>query len=82
MSNRLRTVRTPKDLTGMRTRVLPSGVPDERREEQAAGDVTWEADLWEFERRVRAGESSLDNDWRIAEAIRSLLAQASAKSGP
>jgi predicted dehydrogenase len=63
-----------------RTRVLPSGVPDERREEQAAGDVTWDADLVEFERRVRAGESSLDNDWRIAEALHSLLAQASARS--
>ena len=65
-----------------RTRVLPSGAPDEQREEQPAGDVTWEADLAEFERRARAGESSLENDWRIAEAIRSLLAQASAKSGP
>ena len=65
-----------------RTRVLPSGVPDEQREEQPAGDVTWEADLDEFERRARAGESSLENDWRIAEAIHSLLAQGSAKSGP
>jgi predicted dehydrogenase len=65
-----------------RTRVLPSGAPDEQREEQPAGDVSWEADLAEFERRARAGESSLENDWRIAEAIHSLLAQASAKSGP
>lgn len=59
-----------------RTRVLPSGVPGETREDQAAGDPTWEADLAEFERRAAAGESSLENDWRIAEALGALLAQA------
>lgn len=64
-----------------RTRVLPSGLPDETREEQPAGDVTWEADLAEFERRVRAGESSLANDCRIAEALGALLAQARQLSG-
>jgi predicted dehydrogenase len=60
-----------------RTRVLPSGVPAETREDQPAGDLTWELDLAEFERRTAAGESSLENDWRIAEALRALLAQAS-----
>jgi len=62
-----------------RTRVLPSGVPGETREDQPAGDLTWEADLAEFERRAAAGESSLENDWRIAEALGALLAQASGR---
>ncbi|HET8576155.1 MAG TPA: Gfo/Idh/MocA family oxidoreductase [Methylomirabilota bacterium] len=61
-----------------RTRVLPSGVPGETCEEQPAGDRTWAADLAEFERRVAAGEGSLDNDWRIAEALASLLEQSRA----
>jgi predicted dehydrogenase len=59
-----------------RTRVLPSGAPPESIESAPAGDVTWEADLAEFERRVGAGESSLDNDWRISAALAGLLAQA------
>ena len=63
-----------------RKRVLPSGVPGEIREEQPAGDVTWQADLAEFERRVAAGEGSLENDWRIAEALHSLLEQSRALS--
>lgn len=58
-----------------RSRVLPSGVPGEVREEWPAGDATWEADLSEFERRVAAGQGSLENDWRISEAVHSLLAQ-------
>src|SRR5574341_1412012 len=62
-----------------RTRVLPSGVPGETREEHPAGDLTWEADLAEFERRAAAGESSLENDSRISEALAALLAQAEAR---
>ncbi len=65
-----------------RTRVLPSGAPGEIREEQPAGDATWEADLAEFERRAAAGEGSLENDWRIAEAIRSLLEESRALGRP
>jgi predicted dehydrogenase len=64
-----------------RTRVLPSGVPGETREEQPAGDLTWEADLAEFERRAGAGEGSLENDWRIAEALAALVAQAPGRAG-
>ena len=59
-----------------RRRVLPSGPPPEVTESRPAGDVTWEADLAEFERRVAAGESSLENDWRISAALAGLLAQA------
>jgi scyllo-inositol 2-dehydrogenase (NADP+) len=64
-----------------RTRVLPSGVPGETREDQPAGDLTWESDLAEFERRARAGEGSLENDWRIAEALAALVAQAPGRAG-
>jgi scyllo-inositol 2-dehydrogenase (NADP+) len=59
-----------------RARVLPSGPPVETVETTGAGDVTWEADLAEFERCVAAREDSLDNDWRIAAAIAGLLREA------
>ena len=59
-----------------RARVYPSGAPRESREESGAVDATWEADLAEFERRVASGVSSLENDWRISEAISSLARQA------
>lgn len=65
-----------------RTRVLPSGPPPEVREAGPPGDSTWEADLAEFERRVAAGESSLENDWRISAALADLLAQAPGLGGP
>jgi predicted dehydrogenase len=64
-----------------RTRVLPSGPPPETTEHSPAGDVTWEADLAEFERRVAAGEGSLENDWRISSALTGLLAQAPGLGG-
>jgi predicted dehydrogenase len=64
-----------------RRRVLPSGPPPEVTDSAPAGDVTWEADLAEFERRVGAGECSLDNDWRISAALTGLLAQASGLGG-
>ncbi len=64
-----------------RTRVLPSGPPPEVSEAGPAGDSTWEADLAEFERRVAAGESSLENDWRISAALSDLLAQAPGLGG-
>lgn len=64
-----------------RTRVLPSGPPPETREASPAGDPSWAADLAEFERRVAAGESSLENDWRISAALAGLLAQASGLGG-
>ena len=61
-----------------RARVLPSGAPVEARETSEAGDRTWEADFAEFERRVRRGEDSLENDWRVAEAIAALRREAEA----
>ena len=65
-----------------RTRVLPSGPPPEVTEAGPAGDSTWETDLAEFERRVAAGESSIENDWRISAALADLLSQASGLGGP
>lgn len=59
-----------------RRRVLPSGAPVETRESTASGDATWEIDLAVFESNVRLGQSSLENDCRIADAIRDLIAQA------
>jgi predicted dehydrogenase len=59
-----------------RARVYPSGAPRETREESGAVDATWAADLAEFERRVASGVSSLENDWRISEAISALARQA------
>ena len=53
-----------------------SGAPPEVCEAGPAGDATWEADLAEFERRVPARESSLENDWRISAALADLLVQA------
>jgi hypothetical protein len=61
-----------------RARVLPSGAPVETCEQTPAGDPTWAADLEEFERRIAAGEDTLENDWPLSEAIASLVAQAPA----
>jgi hypothetical protein len=59
-----------------RARVLPSGVPTESVETTAGPDLTWARDVDEFERRVRLGLDSADDDWRIARALTSLALQA------
>lgn len=56
-------------------RVLPSGAPVEAREHTTGGDTTWETDLAVFESAVGHGQSSLENDCRIADAIQHLVAQ-------
>lgn len=61
-----------------RRRVLPSGAPAETHERTPVGDVTWEVDRAVFEARVAAGTTSIENDWRISKAIRSLREQAPA----
>src|SRR5437588_1312884 len=53
MSNRLRTVRTPKDLAGMRTRVLPSEVQARTFELLGAVPLRW--DLTEAIAAIKAG---------------------------
>jgi predicted dehydrogenase len=50
-------------------RKLPSGVPDEHREQVAGPDSTWAADLAHFEERIRAGVTSLDNDAWLSRTI-------------
>jgi predicted dehydrogenase len=62
-------------------RVLPSGRPAETLESTSGEDVSWRADLAEFERRVAARESAADNDARIAAALADLTRQAAARAG-
>lgn len=59
-----------------RRRVRPSGRPLETVEEAAGDDVTWAADLAEFERRAAAGITSLDTDWVVSQALIPLLEEA------
>lgn len=60
----------------VRERVLPSGVPNERRERAHAGvDVTWERDLEWFERlAAEGGPTSMENDWWISRTLRQVAA--------
>jgi scyllo-inositol 2-dehydrogenase (NADP+) len=58
------------------TRVLPSGRPHETVETTSGEDVSWRADLAEFERRVAAREGSAAGDARIAAALADLTRQA------
>jgi len=54
----------------VRERVLPSGVPRERRETATAGaDLTWERDIQHFERMVSKCATSMENDWWISHAL-------------
>jgi predicted dehydrogenase len=50
-------------------RILPSGVPRERREGRTGQDVTWQRDLEYFERMTTMGETSIENDWWISRVI-------------
>jgi predicted dehydrogenase len=60
-------------------RVLPSGRPHETVESTSGEDVSWRADLAEFERRVTARESGADHDARIAVALADLTRQATSR---
>jgi len=57
-------------------RVLPSGVPVERREMRTGEDVTWRRDLEYFERAATVGETSMENDWWISSAIQGAASSA------
>jgi predicted dehydrogenase len=60
----------------VRTRVLPSGRPEESRRTDEGPDVTWEREVEHFEQRcVAGGASDLATDWWIARTLRSLEAQ-------
>ena len=50
-------------------RVLPSGVPDEKRFSFEGTDRSWEADLQAFEGAAAAGETTLERDWEISAAM-------------
>lgn len=61
----------------LRRRTYPSGAPVETRDILKQPDASWEADLAEFERRVRQRETSWEADWHVSSAIHSLICQAS-----
>jgi predicted dehydrogenase len=62
-------------------RVLPSGRPTETMETTSGEDVSWRADLAEFERRVAAREPGGEGDARIGGALAALARQARARTG-
>ena len=51
----------------VRTRVLPSGRPDETRQTDEGPDVTWEREIDHFERLCAAGTTDLKTDQWISE---------------
>ena len=61
------------DLT-VRRRVYPSGVPIETRKVLVQPDTTWEADIRHFESLVELGQTSLESDIRISNAISTIAA--------
>ena len=63
----------------VRTRVLPSGRPDEQRWTDEGPDVTWEREVEQFERLCAAGTTDLSTDWWIARTLRGLEAELAAQ---
>jgi scyllo-inositol 2-dehydrogenase (NADP+) len=56
----------------LRTRVLPSGRPEEQRWSDEGPDLTWEREVEHFERLCSAGTTDLATDWWIARTMASL----------
>src|SRR5215212_8215523 len=56
----------------VRTRVFPSGRPEETRQTDEGPDVTWEREIEHFERLCAAGTTDLSTDWWIARTLRAL----------
>jgi predicted dehydrogenase len=63
----------------LRTRVFPSGRPDERRWTDEGVDVTWEREIEQFERLCASGTTDLSTDWWIARTLRSLEVELAAQ---
>lgn len=53
----------------VRTRVFPSGRPEETRQTDEGPDVTWEREVAHFERLCVAGTTDLATDWWIAQTL-------------
>jgi predicted dehydrogenase len=53
----------------VRTRVFPSGRPDETRQTDEGPDVTWEREIAHFERLCAAGTTDLATDWWIGQTL-------------
>ena len=63
----------PSELT-VYERVRPSGIPLKKRHELLTGpDITWKEDLKFFERQIRLGKSSFENDLWISKALQSVM---------
>ena len=58
-----------------RTRVLPSGRPDEESVTLVCADPTWQAEYEHFLRLCRDPQSNIDNDLWINEMLSDLSAQ-------
>jgi scyllo-inositol 2-dehydrogenase (NADP+) len=56
----------------VRTRVFPSGRPEEQHWTDEGPDVTWEREVEHFERLCAAGATDLTTDWWIARTLRQL----------
>jgi scyllo-inositol 2-dehydrogenase (NADP+) len=56
----------------VRTRVFPSGRPEETRQTDEGPDVTWEREVEHFEGRCKTGTTDLSTDWWIARTLRGL----------
>jgi predicted dehydrogenase len=66
----------------VRTRVLPSGRPQETIQTDEGPDLTWERELEHFERLCAAGTTSLATDWWISSVLaRSAATLAMGKGG-
>lgn len=53
----------------IRKRVLPSGIPKEKRLFDAGADLTWKDDFLDFEKSVKEYKTSLKNDLQISLAL-------------
>ena len=58
----------------VRTRVFPSGRPEETSETDQGPDVTWEREVEQFERLCETGTTDLSTDWWIARTLRGVEA--------
>lgn len=64
----------------LRRRVLPSGVPKERRLLDVGTDLTWKKDVLYFENMIRRGKNSLESDIRSSYNLAQIAIGAKSKN--
>lgn len=62
----------------IRKRVLPSGIPKEKKEFDQGPDVTWKKDFAHFEKAVKGNTSSLNSDLQMSITLTKLSKEAKA----